>query len=48
MTKKNPADAGSLAAAVQVELPVVEANLQRLVAAGLLEKTPAGYKKRGA
>ena len=48
LTEKNPADAGSLAAAVQVELPVVEANLQRLVAAGLLEKTPAGYKKRGA
>ncbi len=47
LTEKNPADAVFLSDAVQVELPVVEANLTRLVSAGLLERLPDGkYRKR--
>lgn len=39
LTSAAPLDSRTIAAEVQVELPVVEANLQRLVRAGLLEKT---------
>ena len=42
LTAQQPADAETLAGAVQVELPIVEANLQRLAAAGLLRKLPDG------
>jgi wyosine [tRNA(Phe)-imidazoG37] synthetase (radical SAM superfamily) len=42
LTAQSPADAASLSAAVQVELPIVEANLQRLVSAGLLRQQADG------
>lgn len=42
LTAREACAAASLAEAVQVELPVVEANLKRLISAGLLQKLPDG------
>ncbi len=47
LTAERPADAAELAKAVEVELPVVEANLQRLVAAGLLRQMADGKYQKG-
>ena len=46
LTAQHPFDAAELAKAVEVELPIVEANLQRLVAAGLLCKADGKYFHR--
>lgn len=47
LTEACAMDAESLAAAVQVELPVVEANLKRLEQAGLLTRDAAGKYLKG-